>query len=51
MSYGRFKFDSKNFFLGLGTMFIALLLPIISEPLINLITGIRDVLPWSKKSE
>ena len=50
MSFGKFRFEPKNFLLGIGAIVLAMLLPIISEPLINLITGIRSKLPWSKKN-
>lgn len=47
----RFRFEAKNFFLGFGVMAVCLLLPVIGDFFIDLITGIRDSLPWSKKKE
>lgn len=47
----RFRFDSKNFFLGFGVMAICLLLPVVGNLFIDLITNIRDSLPWSKKKD
>ena len=45
----RFKFDAKNFFLGFGAMFVGLVLPMIGDTLIDIVTKVRDSLPWSKK--
>ena len=45
----KFRFEPKNFFLGLGAMFVGLLLPGISNIFIDLVTKVRDMLPWSKK--
>jgi len=37
-----FRFDYKNFFLGVGAMFVALCLPFISSPFIEITSKIRD---------
>ena len=42
MAYGKFRFDSKNFFMGVGALFVALCLPMISQPIIDLSTKIRS---------
>ena len=38
----RFNFEWKNFLLGFGAMALALCLPVISEPFINLTSAIRS---------
>ena len=38
----RFRFDWKNFLVGFGACMLAFILPIISEPFINITTSIRD---------
>ena len=39
----RFRFDGKNFALGLGAMFLALIVPVISEPIIAIIDKARSM--------
>ena len=45
----RFRFDTKNFFIGFGAMLVCLILPVIGDMFIDLVAKIRDNLPWSKK--
>ena len=45
----RFRFDWKNFVLGIGTLFVAMCLPVISDPFISLATKIREKIGAIKK--
>ena len=45
----RFRFDAKNFFMGFGALLVGMVLPVIGNALINVVSKIRDSLPWSKK--
>jgi len=47
MSFNRI--DWKSFFIGFGAMFIALVLPYVGDMFINVVTKVRDSLPFSKK--
>lgn len=38
----RFRFDWKNFLIGVGAMFIAICLPVISTPFISATTWVRE---------
>lgn len=46
MTYGKFKLDWKNFFLGFGAMAVALILPGISSLFTSFIDMIRSKMPW-----
>ena len=45
----RLRIDWKSFFWGFGGMFVALIAPYIGNVFIDLVTKVRDMLPWSKK--
>lgn len=45
----RIRINWKSFFYGSLALIVAMVLPYISDMLINLVTGIRDKMPWSKK--
>lgn len=45
----RLRIDWKSFAMGAGALFVGLVLPVVSDTLINLVTSVRDVLPFSKK--
>ena len=47
MSFRRM--DWKSFFIGFGSMFVALVLPYIGDFFIEIVTKVRDALPFSKK--
>ena len=49
-SYGKFKIEWKNFFLGFGAMAVCLVLPGISGVFSSIIEKIRNALPFGKQS-
>ena len=49
MAYGRFRFDWKNFAIGIGTMFVILCLPVVSSPFATIIDKIRSKISGDTK--
>ena len=45
----KFRFNWKNFVLGIGSMFVLMCVPIISDPFITLATKIREKIGAIKK--
>lgn len=40
----KFHFDAKNFFLGVGALFVALVVPVISEPFVKILDSVRTTI-------
>ncbi len=45
----RLRINWQSFFIGFVGMFVALIAPAIGNVFIDLVTKVRDALPWSKK--
>ena len=48
MKIGNTRIDNKSFFFGLGTALILCVVPKISEPVVNMVTSIRNKISGGK---